>query len=267
MKKNVLKYILKDMKEHCRSVAILELSEAEIKHKVNAKQIFDTIDSYNLGTGIYVKDDNTYLLIIFDKTFSMYNEVLKRAVKSGDKVLLQYVISSIGKFDEFAMKIFIEKCIDKETEVNRKTAKETTDKVIKDDLETLDKEEKDISSKTINDDIAKKIVKKELENRISDCELIINYVTDVKKSVLNRQFKDEFIWHHHPVIKTEYYADKLATFNHTIHDIIISNDNPMAMKNAEHYCDVIIKERADERYDYIGILSSNAKIRYTCYKC
>lgn len=269
MKKKALEYIVKDMKKYGRSVVILEINDTEMKIDAHVKEMLDIIDSHYLERDIYRKDDGTYLLIIFDEEFSMYNEVLKRAIKSGDKVLLQYVISSIGKVDEYTMRNFIEKLIGEEiTEANRKTPEETMDKVIKDGLNTLDKEADALSSKPMNDDDIKKL-KDELEDKISDCELIIKYVTDIKKSVLNNQFKDtfdEFVYNHQPVIKSTYYNNRLAIFNHTIHGmILVSNNNPMAMKHAEQYCNTIVTECVEERYKYIDIInSSNAKIRYTC---
>jgi hypothetical protein len=263
MKKKVLEHIVKDMKKYGRSVTILELDNTEMKHDEYVKQMLDVIDSHYLDRDIYRKDEDTYLIIIFDEEFSMYNEVLKRAVKSGDKVLLQYVISSIGKVDEYTMRNFIEKLIGEEiTEANRKTEKESIDKTIKDD-ETLDKEGKDISSKTMNDDIARKIVKDELEDKISDCELIIKYVTDVKKSRLNRGFVDEFGFRQDPVIKSTYYNKRLTAFNHNIYGLMIVSN----IKDAEQYCNDTIVECVEERYKYIEAMNnSNAKIRYTCYE-
>jgi hypothetical protein len=263
MKKKVLEHIVKDMKKYGRSVTILELDNTEMKHDEYVKQMLDVIDSYDLDRDIYRKDDDTYLIIIFDEEFSMYNEVLKRAVKSGDKVLLQYVISSIGKVDEYTMRNFIEKLIGEEiTEANRKTPEETMDKVIKDGLNTLDKEAKALSSKPMNDDDIRKI-KEQLEDKISDCELIIKYVTDVKKSKLNRRFVDEFGYRQDPVIKSTYYNKRLAAFNHNIYGLMIVSN----IKDAEQYCNDTIIECVEERYKYIEAMNnSNAKIRYTCYE-
>jgi hypothetical protein len=192
----------------------------------------------------------------------MYNEVLKRAAKSGDKVLLQYVISSIGKVDEYIMRNLIQKYIDEEIEANRKTPREIMNEVIKDGLDTLDKEAKALSSKPMNDDDIRKI-KEQLEDKISDCELIIKYVTDVKKSKLNRRFVDEFGYRQDPVIKSTYYNKRLAAFNHNIYGLMIVSN----IKDAEQYCNDTIVECVEERYKYIEAMNnSNAKIRYTCYE-
>jgi hypothetical protein len=267
MKKKVLEHIVKDMKKYGRNVTILELDNTEMKHDEYVKQMLDVIDSHYLDRDIYRKDEDTYLIIIFDEEFSMYNEVLKRAIKSGDKVLLQYVISSIGKVDEYTMRNFIEKLIGEEiTENNKISSEEELDKAIKDGLESLAKEAEALSSKPINDDIARKIVKDELEDKISDCELIIKYVTDIKKSVLNNQFKDtfdEFVYNHQPVIKSTYYNNRLAAFNHNIYGLMIVSN----IKDAEQYCNDTIVECVEERYKYIEAMNnSNAKIRYTCYE-
>lgn len=94
----------------------------------NLREVIKDIKTYyDDSTYVYYafSNDDITLLLVCNQRFDFYVDVLKKAINSKDKMLLEYIIRSInGESREDIRKYF-------------ESHKETMDQVIKDDLESL----------------------------------------------------------------------------------------------------------------------------------
>ena len=238
-------------------------------NKNNFREVIKDIEKYyDESSYIYYSFSNDGILLVCDKRFDFYIDVLKKAIDSKDKILLDYIICSInGESREDIRKHFktyheqkanvkeeAKKSSNTSNEItNRKSPKEIMDRVI-DGLEALASIEKD-----------QKAYKREMEE--SDKEANIQYFIEFVKNSKDILKKCGYNAYARYYVKEMYYGVTPDTFDlfedfdrniRKMYSYLVKSNDTSVIDTMDKYCDEILyKYGAKKEKDDIKTILKN----------